>query len=154
MPGRLCPLLAASGELRVTLQGAAGQRTVWSVAGHRSRGWQGAVVPVQSPSEFQISFEITTWRWPMEGTVALDDITYSARVGCYSSPERPVEEKPSGNFVAEVVLSLLLALVVVGLVAAGSWYCLKQRGVASRTPTESNSPQGFDNITFRDVRTG
>lgn len=116
MPGRLCPLLAASGELRVTLQGAAGQRTVWSVAGHRSRGWQGAVVPVQSPSEFQvsgatlgcrvspgmhqhlrphlppqISFEITTWRWPMEGTVALDDITYSARVGCYSSPERPVE---------------------------------------------------------------
>ncbi|XP_032933719.1 apical endosomal glycoprotein [Catharus ustulatus] len=144
------PEQLSSGELRVTLQGAAGQRTLWSVAGHRSRGWQGAVVPVQSSSEFQISFEITTRRWPMEGTVALDDITYSARVGCYSSPESPVEEKPFGNFVAEMVLSLLLALVVVGLVAAGGWYCLKQRGVASRTPTESNSPQGFDNITFRD----
>ncbi|XP_062361724.1 LOW QUALITY PROTEIN: apical endosomal glycoprotein [Cinclus cinclus] len=140
----------SSGELRVTLQGAAGQRTVWSVAGHRSRGWQSAVVPVQSPSEFQISFEITTRRWPMEGTVALDDVVYSARVGCHSSPENPVEEKPSGNFVTEVVLSLLLALVIVGLVAAGGWYWLKQRGVASRTPTESNSPQGFDNITFRD----
>lgn len=116
MPGHLCPVLAASGELRVTLHGAAGQRTVWSVAGHRSRGWQGAVVPVQSPGEFQvsgatlgcrvtagvhqpprlhlppqISFEITTRRWPMEGTVALDDITYSASVGCHSSPGSPAE---------------------------------------------------------------
>ncbi|NWR07465.1 AEGP protein, partial [Paradoxornis webbianus] len=140
----------SSGELRVTLHGAAGRRTVWSVAGHRSRGWRGAVVPVQTPSEFQISFEITTRRWPMEGTVALDDILYSARVGCHSSPESPVEEKPSGSFVAEVVLSLLLALVIVALVAAGGWYWLKERGLASRTPTESNSPQGFDNITFRD----
>ncbi|XP_050836867.1 apical endosomal glycoprotein isoform X2 [Serinus canaria] len=150
MPGHLCPLLAASGELRVTLHGAAGQRTVWSVAGHRSRGWQGAVVPVQNPSEFQISFEITTRRWPMEGTVALDDIMYSTRVGCHSSPESPVEEKPSGSFVAEVALSVLLALVIVALVAAGGWYWLKQRRLASRTPTENNSSQGFDNITFRD----
>ncbi|NXU46816.1 AEGP protein, partial [Drymodes brunneopygia] len=165
----------SSGELRVALRSAAGTRTVWSVLGHRSRGWRGAVVPVQSPSEFQvsgaargcrvsagvhqpprlhlppqISFEITTRRWPMEGTVALDDIMYSARVGCHSSPESPVEEKPSGSFVSEMVLGLLLALVIVALVAAGGWYCLKQRGLASRTPTESNSPQGFDNITFRD----
>ncbi|NXO72987.1 AEGP protein, partial [Phainopepla nitens] len=168
----------SSGELRVTLHGTAGRRTVWSVAGHRSRGWQGAVVPVQSPSEFQvsgatlgcrlsrgssaprshlplqISFEITTRRWPMEGTVALDDIMYSARVGCHSSPESPEPEKPSGSFVMEVLLSLLLALVIVALVAAGGWCWLKQRGLESRTPTESNSPQGFDNITFRDVRTG
>lgn len=55
---------------------------------------------------------------------------------------------------AEVVLGLLLALIVVALVAAGGWYWLKPRGLASRTPAESNSPQGFDNITFRDVRTG
>ncbi|NWY39859.1 AEGP protein, partial [Sylvia atricapilla] len=143
----------SGGELRVTLHGAAGQRTVWSVAGHRSRGWQGAVVPVQYPSEFQISFKITTRTGPMEGTVALDDIVYSAGVGCHSSQESPVEEKPSGSFVAEVVLGLLLALVIVALVAAGGWYWLKQRGVETRTPTESNSPQGFDNITFRDVRT-
>lgn len=223
------PPLAGSGELRVTLQGAAGQRTVWSVAGHRSRGWQGAVVPVQSPAEFQvsgatqgcrvspgmhqpprphlppqISFEITTRRWPMEGTVALDDIVYSTRVGCHSSPESPVEgagkggrgrvcssgcerstqscpgcwaeaggnslgsgssltafpppaEKPSGSFgsfVAEVVLGVLLALVIVALMAAWGWYWLKQRRLASRTPIESNSSQGFDNITFRDVRIG
>ncbi|XP_053818399.1 apical endosomal glycoprotein isoform X3 [Vidua chalybeata] len=143
----------SSGELRVALHGTAGQRTVWSVTGHRSRGWKGAVVPVQSPSEFQISFEITTRRWPMEGTVALDDIMYSTRVGCHSSPEIPVEEKPSGSFgsfVAEVVLGVLLALVIVALVAAGGWYCLKQRRLASRTPIESNSSQGFDNITFRD----
>ncbi|NXR51069.1 AEGP protein, partial [Hippolais icterina] len=140
----------SSGELRVTLHGAAGQRIVWSVAGHRSRDWQGAVVPVQSPSEFQISFEITTRRWPMEGTVALDDIMYSARVGCHSSAESPVEEKSSGSFVAEVVLSLILALVILALVAAGGWYWLKERGLGSRTPTESNSAQGFDNITFRD----
>ncbi|NWV78566.1 AEGP protein, partial [Dasyornis broadbenti] len=140
----------SSGELRVTLHSAAGQRTVWSVAGHRSQGWQGAVVPVQSPSEFQISFEITTRRWPMEGTVALDDIMYSAGLGCHSSPEGPVEEKPSSSFVAEVVLSVLLALVIVLLVAVGVWYWLKQRGLASRTPAESNTPQGFDNITFRD----
>ncbi|NXS32508.1 AEGP protein, partial [Pomatostomus ruficeps] len=140
----------SSGELRVTLHSAAGQRTVWSVAGHRSRGWQGAVVPVQSPSEFQISFEITTRRWPMEGTVALDDIMYSSSVGCHFSSESPMKENPSGSFVAEVVLSLLLALVIVALVAAGGWYCLKQRGLASRTEVEGNSPQGFDNITFRD----
>ncbi|XP_059342645.1 apical endosomal glycoprotein [Ammospiza nelsoni] len=140
----------SSGELRVTLRGAGGQRTVWSVPGHRGRGWRGAAVPVQSPGEFQISFEITTRRWPMEGTVALDDIMYSARVGCHSSPESPVEEKPSGSFVAEVTLSVLLALVIVVLGAAGGWYWLKQRRLASRTPTENNSSQGFDNITFRD----
>ncbi|NWW71599.1 AEGP protein, partial [Climacteris rufus] len=140
----------SSGELRVTLHSAAGQRMVWSVVGHRSCGWQGALVPVQSPSEFQISFEITTRRWPMEGTVALDDIMYSAGVGCHSSLEGPVEEKPSRSFVVEVVLSLLLALVIVALVAAGGWYWLKQQGLASRTPAESNTPQGFDNITFQD----
>ncbi|NXT12963.1 AEGP protein, partial [Prunella fulvescens] len=170
IPEHLC-----SGELRVMLQGTAGQRTVWSVAGHRSRGWQGAVVPVQSPSEFQvsgatlgcrvspgmhqpptpylppqISFEITTRRWPMQGTVALDDIMYSTRVGCHSSPESPKPSGSFGSFVAEVVLSVLLALVIVALVAAGGWYWLKQRRLASRTPTESNSSQGFDNITFRD----
>ncbi|NWU85567.1 AEGP protein, partial [Onychorhynchus coronatus] len=140
----------SSGELRVMLHSSAGQRTVWSVQGHHSRGWQGGVVPVQSPSEFQIIFEITTRRWPLEGTVALDDIVYSAGVGCHSSPEEPVEEKPSGSFVAEVVLGLLLALIIVMLVAAGGWYWLKQRGLASRTPAESDTPQGFDNITFRD----
>lgn len=63
-------------------------------------------------------------------------------------------EKPSGSFVAEVVLSLLLAIVVLALVATGSWYWLKQRVLASGQPAESNAPQGFDNITFRDVRTG
>uniref|UniRef100_A0A8C3D5M3 Uncharacterized protein n=1 Tax=Corvus moneduloides TaxID=1196302 RepID=A0A8C3D5M3_CORMO len=140
----------SSGELRVTLHGAAGQRTVWSVAGHRSRGWQGAVVPVQSPGEFQVSG--ATLGWPVEGTVALDDIVYSARGGCHSSPESPVEG--AWGPVPAVVLSLLLALIIVALVAAGGWYWLKPRGLASRTPAESNSPQGFDNITFRDVRTG
>uniref|UniRef100_A0A8C8E5X5 MAM domain containing 4 n=1 Tax=Otus sunia TaxID=257818 RepID=A0A8C8E5X5_9STRI len=79
------------GELRVMLQGAAGQRTLWSVAGHRSRGWRGGAVPVRNPGEFQIIFELTTRRWPMEGTVALDDIVYSAGGGCHSSLEVPVE---------------------------------------------------------------
>ncbi|KAM6110317.1 apical endosomal glycoprotein [Pterocles gutturalis] len=138
------------GELRVMLRSTAGQRTVWSVAGCRSQGWRGGVVPVQSPSEFQIIFEITTWRWPMEGTVALDDIMYSTGGGCHSSPEAPVEEKSVGSLVAEVVLGLLLALIVLALAAAGGWYWLKQRGLASGTPAESNPPQGFDNITFRD----
>lgn len=123
MPRHLSPLhVAGCGELRVTLRGAAGQRTVWSVAGHQSRGWRGGVVPVRSPGEFQVSgaalgcrvpsegvgcppqaspptshlplqiiFEITTRRWPMEGTVALDDIVYSTVGGCHSSPEVPVE---------------------------------------------------------------
>uniref|UniRef100_A0A8C3JDD9 MAM domain containing 4 n=1 Tax=Calidris pygmaea TaxID=425635 RepID=A0A8C3JDD9_9CHAR len=133
------------GELRVRLQSVAGQRTVWSMAGHRSQGWQGGVVPVQSPSEFQIIFEITTRRWPMVGTVALDDIVLAASL-------LPAE-KSSGSFVAEVVLGLLLAIIIVALVAAGGWYWLKPRGPASRTSAESNAPQGFDNITFRDVRT-
>ncbi|NXU91234.1 AEGP protein, partial [Xiphorhynchus elegans] len=143
----------SSGELRVTLHSTAGQRTVWSVEGHHSRGWQGSVVPVQSPSEFQIIFEITTRRWPLEGTVALDDIMYSAGKGCHSNPEESVEAKPSSSFMAEVVLSLLLALIIVTLMATGGWYWLKQRGLASRTSAESDTPQGFDNITFRDVRT-
>lgn len=116
MLGRLTPCVAASGELRVMLQSVSGQRVVWSVAGHRSRGWRGGVVPVQSSSEFQVSgvalgcrvpsphisppishlplqiiFEVTTQWWPMEGTVALDDIVYSTREGCYSSLEVPVE---------------------------------------------------------------
>lgn len=55
---------------------------------------------------------------------------------------------------AELVLGLLLALLIVALGAAGGWYWLKQRRLASGTPAESNSPPGFDNITFRDVRTG
>ncbi|NXJ95644.1 AEGP protein, partial [Corythaixoides concolor] len=141
------------GELRVMLHSASGQRTVWSVAGHQSQGWGHSVVPVQSSGEFQIIFEVTTQRWPMEGTVALDDITYSASSGCHSSLEVSAEAQSSSSFVAQVVLSLLLAIVVLALVAAGGWYWLKRRGLASRTPAESNVPQGFDNITFRDVRT-
>uniref|UniRef100_A0A8C3JFP5 MAM domain containing 4 n=1 Tax=Calidris pygmaea TaxID=425635 RepID=A0A8C3JFP5_9CHAR len=122
------------GELRVRLQSVAGQRTVWSMAGHRSQGWQGGVVPVQSPSEFQIIFEITTRRWPMVGTVALDDIVYSTRGGCHSSPEVPVEG--------------------VGLVLAVKGQPGTARGAgAEGCRTQSNAPQGFDNITFRDVRT-
>ncbi|KFR04321.1 Apical endosomal glycoprotein, partial [Nipponia nippon] len=140
----------SSGELRVMVRSATGQRTVWSVAGHRSRGWRDGVVPVWSPSEFQIIFEITTQRWPMEGTVALDDIAYSAAGGCRSSPEVPVEEKSSSGFVAEVALSLLLVIIVLVLVAVGGWYLLKRQGLASGTPAESGPPQGFDNITFRD----
>ncbi|NWW89094.1 AEGP protein, partial [Rhynochetos jubatus] len=138
------------GELRVMLRSAVGQRMLWTVAGHRSGGWRGSMVPVRSPSEFQIIFEITTRRWPMEGTVALDDITYSAGGGCHASAVMPVEGKPSGSFVAEVVLGLLLAIIVLVLVAAGGRYWLKQRGLASGTLAESNAPQGFDNITFRD----
>ncbi|KAM6371957.1 apical endosomal glycoprotein [Pluvialis apricaria] len=138
------------GELRVTLRSAAGERTVWSMAGHQSWGWQGGVVPVRSPSEFQIVFEITTRRWPMEGTVALDDIVYSTVGGCHSSPEVPTEEKSYGSFVAEVVLGLLLAIIILALVATGSWYWLKRQGLASQTLTETDAPQGFDNITFRD----
>ncbi|NWZ57902.1 AEGP protein, partial [Haliaeetus albicilla] len=138
------------GELRVMLHSVAGQRTVWTMVGHRSQGWRGGVVPVRSPSEFQIIFEVTTRRWPMEGTVALDDVVYSAGRGCHSSQEVPVEEKSSGSFVAEVVLGLLLAVITLALVAAGGWYWLKRRGLVSGTPAESNTPQGFDNITFRD----
>lgn len=37
----------------------------------------------------QIVFEITSQMWPMEGTVALDDIEYSATGGCDSNPEAP-----------------------------------------------------------------
>ncbi|XP_075573021.1 LOW QUALITY PROTEIN: apical endosomal glycoprotein [Pelecanus crispus] len=140
----------SSGELRVMLHSVSGRRTVWSVAGHQSWGWRAGVVSVQSPSEFQIIFEVSTQWWPMEGTVALDDIVYSAGGGCHSSLEVPVEEKSSGSFVAEVVLSVLLAIIVLALVAAGGWYWLKQRGLASGTPAESSAPQGFDNITFRD----
>ncbi|NXG54983.1 AEGP protein, partial [Hemiprocne comata] len=142
------------GELRVMVHSLAGQRTVWSVPGHQSRGWQGAVVPMQSPSEFQLIFEISTQRWPMEGTVALDDIVYSTGRGCHSSPAMPVEEKSSSSFTVEVVLSVLLTIIVLVLVAAGGWYWLKRRGLASGSLAESNVPQGFDNITFRDVRTG
>ncbi|KFU85340.1 Apical endosomal glycoprotein, partial [Chaetura pelagica] len=138
------------GELRVLVQGPAGRRTVWSVPGHQSRGWQGAVVPTQSPSEFQLIFEISTQRWPMEGTVALDDIVYSTGRGCHSIPEASVEEKSSSSFTVEVVLSVLLATTVLVLVAAGGWYWLGGRGLASGSPAESNVPQGFDNITFRD----
>ncbi|XP_052670983.1 apical endosomal glycoprotein isoform X2 [Harpia harpyja] len=138
------------GELRVMLHSVAGQRTVWTMVGHRSQGWRGGVVPVRSPSEFQIIFEVTTRRWPIEGTVALDDIVYSTGRGCHSSQEVPMEEKSSGSFVAEVVLGLLLAVITLALVAAGGWYWLKRRGLVSATPAESNTPQGFDNITFRD----
>uniref|UniRef100_A0A8D0L0D3 MAM domain containing 4 n=1 Tax=Strix occidentalis caurina TaxID=311401 RepID=A0A8D0L0D3_STROC len=81
----------SSGELRVMLHGTAGQRMLWSVAGHRSRGWRGGVVPVRNPSEFQVSGAALGAGWPMEGTVALDDIVYSAGGGCHSSLEVPVE---------------------------------------------------------------
>ncbi|NXD83035.1 AEGP protein, partial [Halcyon senegalensis] len=137
------------GELRVMLHSVAGQRTVWSVAGHRSRGWQGAVVPVQSTVEFQIVFEITTRRWPMEGTVALDDIVYSTGRGCHSSQEVPVEEKSSDRFVQDILLGVLLSVIVLALVAVGGWYCLKRRVAWRETPAEHSAPQGFDNITFQ-----
>uniref|UniRef100_A0A8B9DUB8 MAM domain containing 4 n=1 Tax=Anser cygnoides TaxID=8845 RepID=A0A8B9DUB8_ANSCY len=140
----------SDGELRVRLRSASGLRTAWSVAGHPSRGWQSGTVPVQSPSEFQIIFEITTRMWPMEGTVALDDIEYSTTGGCDSNPETQGKEESSRGFVAEVVLSLLLVILILALAVAGSWYWLKRRGQGSRMAAESSTPQGFDNITFRD----
>ncbi|OXB66521.1 hypothetical protein ASZ78_011636 [Callipepla squamata] len=137
-------------ELQVKLQSTVGQRTAWSVAGQWSQGWQGSTVPLESPSEFQIIFEITSRMWPMEGTVALDDIKYNATGGCYSSTEAPGKVKSSSGFVAEVVLGLLLAVIMLALVAAGGWYWLKRRVRGSGTAMESNTPQGFDNITFQD----
>uniref|UniRef100_A0A8C2TZ18 MAM domain containing 4 n=1 Tax=Coturnix japonica TaxID=93934 RepID=A0A8C2TZ18_COTJA len=140
----------AGGELQVKLQSTAGQRTVWSMAGQRSQGWEGSRVSLESPSEFQIVFEITTQMWPMEGTVALDDIEYSATGGCDSNPEEPGKVKSSSTFVAEVVLGLLLAVIVLALAAAGGRYWLKRRAQGSGMAMESSTPQGFDNITFRD----
>nr|XP_038021098.1 apical endosomal glycoprotein isoform X1 [Anas platyrhynchos] len=140
----------SDGELRVRLQSASGQRTAWTMAGHSSRGWQNGTVPVQSPSEFQIIFEITTRIWPMEGTVALDDIEYSTTGGCDSSPDTQGKEKSSRGFVAEVVLSILLVIIILALAVASGWYLLKRRGQGSRMSAESSTPQGFDNITFRD----
>ncbi|XP_024997192.3 apical endosomal glycoprotein isoform X1 [Gallus gallus] len=138
------------GELQVKLQSAAGQHTAWSVAGQRSQGWQSSTVPLESPSEFQIVFEITSRMWPMDGTVALDDIEYSATGGCDSNLEAPGKVKSSSSFVAEVVVGLLLAVIVLALVAAGGRYWLKRRAQESGMAMESNTPQGFDNITFQD----
>ncbi|XP_067164971.1 apical endosomal glycoprotein [Apteryx mantelli] len=140
----------SGGELRVRLHSAEGQRTVWSTAGHQGWGWLSGVVPVQSPSEFQIIFEIATRTWPIKGTIALDDIVYIVGRGCDPSPDMPRKEKSSSSFVAEVVIGLLLALIVLVMVAAGGHYLLKRRGQASRMPAESSAPQGFDNITFQD----
>ncbi|XP_064379614.1 apical endosomal glycoprotein [Dromaius novaehollandiae] len=138
-------------ELRVRLHSAEGQRTVWSAAGHQGWGWLSSTVPVQSPSEFQIVFEIATRTWPIKGTIALDDIVYSAGTGCDASAAMAGKEtKSSSSFVAEVVIGLLLALVVLAMVVAGGYYLLKRRGQASRTAAESSAPQGFDNITFQD----
>ncbi|XP_062447283.1 apical endosomal glycoprotein [Rhea pennata] len=139
------------GELRVRLHSAEGQRTVWSTAGHRGRGWLSSVVPMQSPSEFQIVFEIATRTWPIKGTIALDDIAYSAGKGCNPSPDMPgKEKKSSSSLVAKVVIGILLALIVLAMVVAGGYYVLKRRGQANRMPAESSAPQGFDNITFQD----
>lgn len=148
--GQLSPCAAAGGELQVKLQSAAGQHTAWSVAGQRSQGWQSSTVPLESPSEFQIVFEITSRMWPMDGTVALDDIEYSATGGCDSNLEAPGKVKSSSSFVAEVVVGLLLAVIVLALVAAGGRYWLKRRAQESGMAMESNTPQGFDNITFQD----
>uniref|UniRef100_A0A8B9T1F6 MAM domain containing 4 n=1 Tax=Anas platyrhynchos TaxID=8839 RepID=A0A8B9T1F6_ANAPL len=118
----------SDGELRVRLQSASGQRTAWTMAGHSSRGWQNGTVPVQSPSEFQVS---------------------GATLGAI--PALP-SEKSSRGFVAEVVLSILLVIIILALAVASGWYLLKRRGQGSRMSAESSTPQGFDNITFRDVR--
>lgn len=59
--------VAACGELRVMLHSVAGQRTVWTVVGHWSQGWRSGVVPVQSPSEFQVSEATLGCRVPSGG---------------------------------------------------------------------------------------
>ncbi|XP_071430418.1 apical endosomal glycoprotein isoform X2 [Pithys albifrons albifrons] len=137
-----------------TAQRVSAQCGVWrdTTAGAGRAPWCLCRAPVSSRSHFppQIIFELTTRRWPLEGTVALDDILYSAGMGCHSSLEEPGKDKPSGSFIAEVVLGLLLALIIVTLMVTGGWYWLKQRGPVSRTSAESDTPQSFDNITFRD----
>lgn len=50
-----------------------------------------------------------------------------------------------------MVVGLLLAVIVLALVAAGGRYWLKRRAQESGMAMESNTPQGFDNITFQDV---
>uniref|UniRef100_A0A8C5X5H5 MAM domain containing 4 n=1 Tax=Malurus cyaneus samueli TaxID=2593467 RepID=A0A8C5X5H5_9PASS len=112
----------SSGELRVTLHSAVGKRTVWTMAGHRSQGWQGAVVPVQSPSEFQVS-----------GATPQGVLGEGGYASAPQTPPFPADH----SFVVEVVLSLLLALIVVALVVAGGWYWLKQRGTFLISPAFS-----------------
>ncbi|KAM8796695.1 apical endosomal glycoprotein [Eudromia elegans] len=139
-------------ELRVRLHGAEGQRTAWSAPRHQGRGWLSAAVPVQSTGEVQVVFEVATSTWPTRGTVALDDIAYSTGRGCDPSPDAQGKETSSSGLVAEVVIGLLLALTVLAMVVAGGHYLLKRRGQRSRMPADSSAPQGFDNITFQDVR--
>ncbi|NWX91173.1 AEGP protein, partial [Nothoprocta pentlandii] len=102
------------------------------------------------PAFLQIVFEIAASTWPMGGTVALDDVAYSTGKCRDPGPDAPGKEKSSSGLVAEVVIGLLLALIVLAMVLAGGHYLLKRRGQASRMAAESSAPQGFDNITFQD----
>lgn len=54
----------------------------------------------------------------------------------------------------EAVVGVLLAIIILALAAAGGWCWVKRRGLPSAPPAEGSSPQGFDNITFRDVSAG
>lgn len=57
----------------------------------RSVGCPPCASPPTSHVPPQIIFEVTTRRWPMEGTVALDDIIYSTGGSCHSRLDMLVE---------------------------------------------------------------
>ncbi|XP_077162245.1 apical endosomal glycoprotein isoform X2 [Paroedura picta] len=142
---------SSQAQLKVKLFSLQGERTVWSATGHQGRSWISQALFVSSFTEFQIVLEATSGAWPTSGTIAVDDISYTAGSSC-----DPIEktEQEEGNskisatgLAAAVVCSILL--VIIGIISAR--YCMKKW----RTPRggrleEHVDVQGFDNITFRD----
>ncbi|KYO23091.1 apical endosomal glycoprotein [Alligator mississippiensis] len=139
-----------SGELRVKLYSPAGQLMVWSTGGHQGQGWMNRTIPLQSPEEFQIVFEVTNGAWPIGGTIALDDVKYRDGQGCNLDRMLPVGDKtPTKGFLAAVAVGSILALIVLMALAMSLRYWLKKSASLSRTENSITSP-GFDNITFSD----
>ncbi|KAJ7308087.1 hypothetical protein JRQ81_008593 [Phrynocephalus forsythii] len=140
-------------ELRVKLSSLQGERTVWSAAGHQGRGWKSQTLLVSSLTEFQIVLEATSGAWPSSETIAVDDISYTAELGCTDTEKNQEAGTSSSNkgseagLVAGVVCSVLLVVAAALIVG----FCLKKRSVVGeRMPAEHPSVEGFDNVTFRD----
>nr|XP_056716098.1 apical endosomal glycoprotein [Euleptes europaea] len=142
---------SSQAQLKVKLFSLQGERTVWSATGHQGRTWMNQTFSVTSLTEFQIVLEATSGAWPTLGTIAVDDISYTAGSSCGPIQSRDQEEGNSGISVAGLAAGVVCSIFLVVIGAIGASYCMKKW----RTPRggrleESVDIQGFDNITFRD----
>ncbi|XP_041094433.1 apical endosomal glycoprotein [Polyodon spathula] len=145
------------GDLRVLLLKRFQSFNSWEVRGHTGR-WAFVNFTLKSNEEFQVVLEASTGE---SGTIALDDIAYSAGLTCEGVQSDTPVPAPSSYRSSGIVASVLVVILFLSTVAGVLLflYC-RHRGSLSgcslftRSSEMLSEETGFDNTGYRGSLSG